>query len=188
MVLLRRALPDARFGEGVFAVHPRKVPKARKAIRAVVREEWLCTRRLPENGVRAPSPNSRTVWFCDPPLGRHADRYGPRATVPGLGWRRPERRNPADARRRQWVVRGKRRTAESYGTMMRDSSRFRSWSPGNCPRKNSMKRRERGRPFARKSPIRNRNTSNGKISESLKRPELCITFCFVSARKAERAS
>src|SRR6516162_10410154 len=106
MVLLRRALPDARFGEGVFAVHPRKVSKARKAIRAVVREEWLCTRRLPENGVRARSPNSRTVRLCLPPLGRHADRYGQRATVPRLGYRRPERGNPADARRRQWVVRG----------------------------------------------------------------------------------
>src|SRR6266567_375266 len=37
----------------------------------------------------------------------------------------------------------------SYGTMMRDSSPWSSGDCGNWPRRNSMKRRERGRPLVR---------------------------------------
>lgn len=41
-----------------------------------------------------------------------------------------------------------------HGMMIRDSSRLSSGDCGNWPRRNSMNRRERGRPLVRSKPMR----------------------------------
>jgi hypothetical protein len=55
---------------------------------------------------------------------------------------------------------GRRDRKQSYQTMMRDSSRWSSWAAGNWARRNSMKRRARGRPLLRSKPMRKRKTKS----------------------------
>ena len=58
----------------------------------------------------------------------------------------------------RWRASEKRQQAAAlqtaHGTMMRDSSRLSSGDCGNWARRNSMKRRERGRPLVRSKPMR----------------------------------
>jgi len=68
---------------------------------------------------------------------------------------RREREHSQDSSRKDRAMEKSLAVHENpLGAMMRDSSRFRSGAAGNWLRRNSMKRRERGRPLVRNNPIR----------------------------------
>jgi hypothetical protein len=97
MVLVRRVVLDACFGETVSAIHRRKIPAARKAISRVVHEKRLRARRISQESFRACGPHSQEIWFRNAPLGRRPASPSTSSTITMLGRRRDQRRSARDA-------------------------------------------------------------------------------------------
>src|SRR5713101_1402293 len=127
----------------------------------MVREEWLCTGRVPTQSFGARGTDPPDVWFSIATMGGKEAHDAVRAVAFGLGCSGGDTTAGTNAVVHNRI--GGQEGAQAgmavprtrrYGTMMRDSSRL---SPGDCekwPRRNSMKRRERGRPLVRSRPMR----------------------------------
>src|SRR5712692_8530820 len=127
----------------------------------MVREEWLCTGRVPAQSFGARGTDPPDVWFSIATVGGKETHDAVRAVAFGLGSSGGGTTSGTNA-----VVRDRIGGQEGaqlgmavprtrhYGTMMWDSSRLSSGDWGNWPRRNSMKRRERGRPLVRSRPMR----------------------------------
>jgi hypothetical protein len=85
-----------------------------------------------------------------PHLDRLLRQDGIRVRPDSLGFCRPK----AEAIVRLKSGSGAAAQESDYGAMMRDGSRLSSGAAGNWLRRNSTKRRERGRPLVRNNPMR----------------------------------
>src|SRR6266571_5562486 len=135
----------------------------------MVREEWLCAGRVPPESFGTRGTDPPDVWFSVAAVGGKEAHDAVRAVAFGLGCSGSGATGGTNAVARDRIdgQRGARPHSASlvqagmavprtrhYGTMMWDSSRLSSGDWGNWPRRNSMKRRERGRPLVRSRPMR----------------------------------
>src|SRR5713226_2021647 len=135
----------------------------------MVHEEWLCTGRVPAQSFGTRGQDPREVWISVATVGGEEAHDAVRAVAVGLGCSGSGATGGTNAvlRNRIGGQEGARphsaslvqagmavRRTRRYGTMMRDSSRSSSGDCGNWLRRNSMKRRERGRPVVRSRPMR----------------------------------
>src|SRR6266851_8191402 len=135
----------------------------------MVHEEWLCTGRVPAQifGTRGQDP--REVWISVAAVGGKETHDALRAVTVDLGCNGGGATGGTNAVLHNRIG-GQEGATAPFGelragrngcaanTALRDddgdSSRLSSGDWGNWPRRNSMKRRERGRPLVRSKPMR----------------------------------
>src|SRR5207245_11453644 len=85
MVFLWGAVPHAVFGKAVPAIRAGEVSAAGEAVSTMVREEWLCTGRVPAQSFGARGTDPPDVWFSIAAVGGKEAHNAVRAVAVGLG-------------------------------------------------------------------------------------------------------
>src|SRR3989440_190350 len=85
VVLFRRVVLDAFFGEAVSAICAREVSTPGEAIRTVVCEKWLRSGRVPAQSLGARGANPRKIWISITAVGGKQTRCDLLAVVFRLG-------------------------------------------------------------------------------------------------------